>query len=304
MTSYQFRIEPGLSTARLDLALVELAPQFSRRKIRKLIDFGAVYLNRKRVRIASRPVRVGDRLSLEYSEASLKSAQGQDPLGLDVILYENDDVIVINKPKGLSVQGERAQNAVTVLTALAKLRPDLAGRLGLVHRLDKYTTGCFALAKSKQAGEAIGELFRGRKVLKEYLALCHGLPKAKTFYRKSQLSNIGARTGRVLEVASGGKEAITAFECIRQNQKSLFSLIKCMPKTGRSHQLRVHLEALGYPIVGDHMYGQIQLSSRNTSAKPITQLLHAQRIRFSLKGKVIDVVAPIPHVFSEIFGEL
>jgi RluA family pseudouridine synthase len=196
-------------------------------------------------------------------------------------------VIAINKPPGLPSQATKDQSVLHVLPCLEKILKEKGGKkrkLVLVHRLDKETSGILLIADGNERATWLTDQFRDRSVEKIYWAICHGIPKADEFAESAPLTPIDQRTGDVRAVRSGGKPAVTEFRTLAVNKELGLSLIECRPKTGRSHQLRVHLDINGLPIVGDKRYGGAHAKKPLPPAlAELTQahhMLHAARLSF------------------------
>jgi RluA family pseudouridine synthase len=290
------------------MALVQMQPSISRRKIRAAIDAGGVYVNDKRVRISSRTVATGDRITLEYRPDTLAKIRKKEfSFDQSSIVYEDQHLLAINKPVGLPSQATRDQSVQHVLPLLSKYlktRDETLSDLILVHRLDKDTSGLLLIAKDAATATYLTEAFRERRIKKTYLALCHGIPKAKTFSHECHLSSIHPQTGQVRAVKSGGKWSHTEFETIGTSDALGMSIIQCHPHTGRSHQLRVHLASLGLPIIGDTKYGsQLRTLPKVEAFSDIHHhYLHAASLRFSPApgAKELNLSVPPPAKFAAI----
>jgi 23S rRNA pseudouridine1911/1915/1917 synthase len=256
---------------RLDLFLTNQAPHLSRARIQQLIANGHVLLNGQPAR-ASQPVRAGDVVTLD-EPPPVPIALAPEPIDLS-ILFEDQDLIVINKPPGIVVHPGAGAQSGTVVNALLFHCKNLSGiggelRPGVVHRLDKETSGCLVVAKHDEAHTRLSTQFAQREVTKVYLAICAG-----HFRKKS--GDITAPIGRhpvhrkKMAVLEGGRAAHTRFEVIQEGKD--WSLVVCQIFSGRTHQIRVHLHSLGHPILGDKVYGKKPIESRH--------LLHAWRLGF------------------------
>ncbi len=287
MNTHTITITKQLHGYRLDIAILEANLGLSRRKIRSIIDVGGVFLNGKRVRIASRTVQQGDVIKMQYNLNAVKAYKHSEfKLNDADILYREHGIIAINKPPGLPSQPTRDQSVVHVTKVLAKYlqeKGEKPGELTLVHRLDKETSGVLLVATTKNATTWLNEQFKQRLTHKTYHALCYGLPKDDTFTVKCYLSAINPRNGVVSVVRSGGKSSHTEFQVVERYQKSAVSLIECQPITGRSHQLRVHLQHVGHAIVGDKVYEAkvpVALSGELADLAAQHHFLHAQALHF------------------------
>lgn len=258
---------------------------------------GGCYVNKRRVRISSKIVKAGDTILLEQSSKPVS----QVSLTNADIVFQCDSLIAINKPAGMPSQPTRSQAKYHVEESLKKLL-EPKQKAELVHRLDQETTGLMILSLSKEAKSLLMEMFKHRHVLKTYLLLCHGLPKWSSLVHENKLSRIHPATG-VVKPHPEGKPAKTKFTVIAKNKEARISLVKAMPTTGRTHQIRVHAAELGIPILGDKKY----LSKRIRIPEEITPLLsHHMLHAYSLELKHEDLTkigtlkAPLPADFMKI----
>lgn len=288
---------------RLDKELCE-ALHISRETSKQLIRSG-------RVRIAGRtrhhPARrLRGPTDIEILPAPEKSPAPEiSTASFDVqIIYEDDAFLALNKPSGLAVHPGVGHENDTLVDWLKARRVKLArtsdpGRAGLVHRLDKDTSGLILVAKESSAAEHLMRQFAERKIAKEYQAVVQGRPPSRP------LKIVGA-IGRSSEdrkkfgIQRGGREAVTVIECLAESKTANASLIRVAPLTGRTHQIRVHLKYAGFPILGDPLYGK-----RNVPGVP-RMLLHASEIRFAhpVTGAAMRFVAPLPEDFRAALGAL
>lgn len=299
------------SKPRLDNFLAEKLPavlndNISKGQIRKLIVAGAVYLNGKRVRIASKEIFKNARVEVYIDQQKLHTPQKEEQL-IDVtancILYEDEDILVANKPFGLATQPtvDKARN--NFYTALQKLIRERGGSneyLGLHHRLDRDTSGLLLFSRSQRANEPIAEMFREHNIVKSYVAIC-GHPNKLTqnkFIIKNFLKrdpDSAKKMARYTATNSGGDSAETHFEVL--NKTSDFATVLCQPITGRTHQIRVHLSENGTPIWGDPLYG------KSFSGHADRLMLHAWKLEFEhpTTGKHMLLSAPLPAEFERFF---
>ena len=309
LTRKEFIVKPNESEMRIDLFLASMMPDLSRRKVRQILDVGGCYVNNKRMHIASRQVRSGDKVRVEFSLDGLKkSRQKSFELADSDILYDAHNVIAINKPPGLPSQATRDQDVmhaeVCVREWLKKTgRPN--EKLILLHRLDKETSGVLLFATNANTATWITDQFRQRSLSKTYWAICRGLPKSKRFEMECYLSEIDKKTGMVRAVQSGGKPSRTTFEERLTEKSSGVCWVVCHPETGRSHQIRVHLEMIGIPIIGDKRYGQHikTLISDGIAAHAASHhMLHARALEFTPAPNIESVVieASPPPAFEAI----
>ena len=291
-TRFEFSSEPADAGSRLDHFLAARISDLSRSRIQALMEEGHVLVNDE-PKLRSCKLRGGDRIVLTVPPA-ISSENLPEDIALE-ILFEDDDLIVINKPPGLVVHPAPGHAGGTLVNALLHHCKSLSGiggveRPGIVHRLDKETSGCLVAAKNDIAHQSLTEQFAGREVRKIYLAIATGI-------LKKQKGTINVPLGRhpvyrqkmgVL-LRGGGREAITDWLVL--SSLPCGTLVQCTLHTGRTHQIRVHLKHLGHPVVGDEVYGKRAGFSR--------QMLHAWKLGFThpRTGKPLDFTAPIPPDF-------
>lgn len=241
------------------------------------------------------PLRLSEAMPVRVGEA-LKGTL------LDAILYEDDEMLVLNKPSGLAVHAGSGV-AVGVIEALRALRPEQKG-LELAHRLDRETSGVLVLAKTRPALMHIHELLRGDSVKKTYNALVQGAWPDRLKKVEAPLAKNNLRGGeRVVEVHGDGKEALTLFRVLERFEEA--TLVEAMPVTGRTHQIRVHATHAGHPIAGDDKYGDVGFD-RSLKAHGLGRLfLHAARIDLPRPGqKNLRVEAPLPEELARVLISL
>ncbi|MCX6018520.1 MAG: RluA family pseudouridine synthase [Chloroflexi bacterium] len=284
-------------TARLDKALPALLPELSRSAAQRLIEAGHVRVNGV-ARGAGDAVAAGDVIDV-YVPPPPSVIPLPEVLPL-TILYEDDDVIAIDKPAGLVVHPGAGNASGTLVNALLHHAPDVADvgdeqRPGIVHRLDKETSGVMLVAKTSTAHAALQEQFRLRRIRKTYLALCIGNVQPARGVINKPIARDPSNRQR-MAVVPGGREAVTEFVVTERMQIEgrPYSLVRAYPRTGRTHQIRVHFASIGFPIVGDLLYG----AGRDLLSKRIAprHLLHASEIRFRLPatGEERALYAPLP----------
>lgn len=315
LSQIKAQVPAALNGARFDVVAAELFEGFSRKKIKMIIDRGGAYLNKKRVLVAKKVVSSGDIVELFWDEA--RPLTGRSTKHLPVALIDNrEDFVVINKPAGLASQATLTSSDETVIHALKQQYPELFGAvdLQLVHRLDKDTSGVMLIAKSKAAQARLEKLFQERKVKKTYYALCFGAPKSSQGVLDWAIRKDPSRPNTYVAVMSGAarrgrtglgeKSAKTNFLVINTFQRARASFIECQPETGRTHQIRVHLQALGIPLLGDRTYAATVVGHPLAQLAP-RHMLHAARIGWSgINGEEFAFEAPFPDDFSDCLNHL
>jgi len=258
---------------RLDKYLTEVLPQFSRAYLQKLIEQGYVLVNGQMPK-ASQRLNKADRITVELPP--LPGRPSVEPIPL-AIIYEDADILVIDKPAGLTVHPAPGHPSHTLVNAILAHCPSLTMsnelmRPGIVHRLDKDTSGLIVIAKNDFAREYLAAQFKSRTVTKGYLVLIKGRLSPKQGIIEAPIGRDPHRRQR-MAIVEAGKEATTQY----QVQKYLgdYTLVEVTPLTGRTHQIRIHLSAIGCPVIGDPIYGI-------KSARLNRQFIHAYRLGFRL----------------------
>ena len=300
-------VEPRAHGWRLDHYLSRLFANHSRAALQRAISAGGVTLNGLSSR-ASRRLRVNDRIDVRLPDSDESRIQPED-LPLDV-LYEDDAIIVINKMPGMVVHPGRGTYSGTLAAALQfhfDQLSDVAGRHrpGIVHRLDRDTSGVILVAKDNQVHQLVSKQFEQREVKKEYRAIVRGIPELESDFIRTHVRVHSRVREKMMVCAPGGRsrEAVTFYRTAEKLNG--FALMELHPHTGRTHQLRVHMLHIGTPIIADRLYiGQNQLSTGDLPFPPTEkegvlierQALHAFRlsIRHPVSGKQIEFEAPLP----------
>ena len=296
---------------RLDVFLAKDAHFASREKVQAAIEAGHVTVNDEVIIKVSHRLQEGDEVELTTDEP-LRSDTGIKPADLHLtILYEDDACLVIDKPAGIAVHPGAgiSESEPTILSGIAflfaKKKIPFAADAVLVHRLDKETTGCLLIAKSPEAHSALQKQFEERTIKKIYLALTAGIPSPAEAIIDAPIGRATAqRTKMSISGVSKTREARTTYRTIATSGQT--ALLECELHTGRTHQLRVHLSAIGHPILGDPKYSN-QLSERLTDEFSIRNLcLHAQHLTFVSPAdrKEHSVMAEVPEAFEGVVKRL
>lgn len=296
MDPFSFQIDPIAAGQRLDRFLAERLPELSRSRVQALIKEGAVLLNGKPAK-PSAEVSAGDFIAGSIPEDRPAEAQPQElPL---TILYEDEHLAVLDKASGMVVHPGDGNQDGTLVNALLHHFGSMSSiggvqRPGIVHRLDKETSGCLVVARNDETHRALTEQFSGRTVEKTYLAIVERAPSPP---RGRIETNIGRNPHNRQKMAvlppPAGKIAITDYEVLRSLGSS--SLVRCDLHTGRTHQIRVHMKHLGHPLLGDETYGR---AAKHYGVSRM--LLHAWRLAFDhpATGQRMQFTAPIPPEFA------
>jgi len=291
----------GEGGTRLDRYVAEQVSDLSRSAIRRLIDTGQITVSGEPAK-ASYRLKPGDRVVAHVPQPEpLEPVAEAIPLS---IVYEDEVLIVIDKPAGMVIHPAPGHQTGTLVNALLAHCPELAAsgggaqdaRPGVVHRLDRDTSGLIVVAKNEQIRRALQRQFQARQVHKVYVALLEG-------HLQTARGRIEAPLGRDprhrqrMAVVPGGREAVTEYRLLASFGGGDYSLVEAEPKTGRTHQIRVHFASIGHPVVGDAVYGR-----RRTRLPMARQFLHAQRLGFShpLTGQAMQFEAPLPEDLTAV----
>lgn len=287
----RFDVESGMPAVRLDVFLQSRMPEFSRSRLQDRIRSGQVRVNDSPAR-PSLVLKPGDRIEIDDLEAVVPSEVVAEDIPLS-LLYEDEHLLVLNKPAGFVVHPGAGNVAGTVVNALLHHCAGLSSiggveRPGIVHRLDKETSGCLVVAKNDITHRSLSAQFANREVDKVYIALVQGR-------LRHPHGEITAAIGRhpvhrqKMAVSDRGREALTRYRLLASDGTE--SLVECRPKTGRTHQIRVHLKHLGHPVVGDPVYGRRGSHERH--------MLHAWQLTFlhPARKKRMTFVSPLAPEF-------
>ena len=295
------RVPDALAGLRLDRALARMFPEHSRNRLQRWLKEGHVSLDSHAAK-PKQKIWGGERVEIRSQPEPADTAFRAEPIALEVV-YEDDEVLVINKPAGLVVHPGSGNWKGTLLNALLHRSPQLAAipRAGIVHRLDKDTSGLLVVAKTLRAHTELVRQLQARTVRRDYLAVVQGVVKGD--------GEVSAPVGRDprhrtrMAVVPGGRPALTHFKVTKRFARA--TLLECGLSTGRTHQIRVHMQSLGHPLVGDPVY------RGKGRGKPLTpefhrQALHAVRLEFShpVSGALRRFSAPLPEDLRSLLGSL
>jgi 23S rRNA pseudouridine1911/1915/1917 synthase len=311
MTQKRFSVsvKSDLADLRFDVFLSRAWEGITRSTAQKLIINGSALINDENVK-PSHKVKEGDVVVVETEPPAPSKAQ-PEAIPIDII-YEDENVVVVNKPPNMVVHPAAGNYSGTMVNALLHHCRDLSGiggvlRPGIVHRLDKGTSGVIIAAKNDETHLSLSVQFKERSVLKRYIALVFGQMQADKGIITSGIGRDSKNRKKISSKTSKKKEAITFYKVMKSFEG--FSLVELTPKTGRTHQLRVHLSEMGYPIVGDVLYGargRINSVKDKMLQKRLKELdhflLHASYIKFMhpVKKEYVEYFAPVPEDFNEI----
>ncbi len=290
------------SGARLDRILADRFPESTRSYLQKLIQAGDVSVNDKIAKASTRPT-CGDKVTVSFPEPEALDVRAE-AIPLD-ILYEDDDLLIVNKPKGMVVHPAPGHSGGTLVNALMYHCGDsLSGingvlRPGIVHRIDQNTTGSLVVCKNDAAHRAIAEQLQTHSITRAYRAIVHG--------RLSEDGTIHTTIGRHPQDRKkmginvpNGRDAVTHYHILEQFDR--FTYVECRLETGRTHQIRVHMKSIGHPVLGDDVYGPAKCPFPGLEG----QTLHAMTIGFihPSTGEYLEVSAPLPEYFEELLKKL
>ena len=300
MKTTKFVVTEEQVNTRLDIVIASQLIEISRTRATELIRDGLVLVNGLVKKAKYQPV-VGDEIEVSIPEVATLEILAED-LNLDIV-YEDSSVAVVNKPSGMVVHPSPGHARGTLVNGLVYAVADLSGikgekRPGIVHRIDKDTSGLLMVAKHDLAHENLSEQLKAKTVKREYVALVHGVID-------HDLGKIDAPIGRDPkdrtrnEVVENGKDSITNFEVLQRFAD--YTLIKCRLETGRTHQIRVHMRYIGHSLVGDPLYGP-----RKTYKSDFGQFLHAKSLGFEHPetGKWLEFESELPIEFTTFLNEL
>lgn len=295
-----FRVGEEVAGERIDKFLAERMVDLSRSQIQSLIENGSVLCSERQVK-SNYKLRAGDEITVVVPEPETTEVEPED-IPLDVV-YEDGDIIVVNKPRGLVVHPAAGHMKGTLVNALLHHCKDLSGingvlRPGIVHRIDKDTSGLLMAAKTDKAHLSLAQQLKEHSVTRKYIAIVHGVVN-------HDLGTIDAPIGRhplqrlkMAVVKTGGRHAVTHFSVLERFDH--FTLLECKLETGRTHQIRVHMEFIGHPLAGDPLYGLKRTLDIDGQA------LHAQVLGFKhpQTGEYMEFSSEIPEDMKQLIDVL
>jgi 23S rRNA pseudouridine1911/1915/1917 synthase len=293
MQQFEYDIDPACGKKRLDVFLAEVQAEITRSYIKKLIETERVTVNGSAAK-AHYKLKEGDHVEIEVPDPELLEVKPEAiPLK---IVHEDESLIAIDKPPGMVVHPAPGHSGGTLVNALLHHCKDLAGiggveRPGIVHRLDKDTSGLIVAAKTDACMQSLTRQFKERDIKKVYLALSKGTFESKTGVIDVPIGRHKIHRKKMSTHTSAGREAQTRYEVLRQLDG--FAYVQLFPKTGRTHQLRVHLASIGHPILGDRLYGGTLGPGLPQIA---SQALHAHRLELThpVTGNLLQLESPLP----------
>jgi len=296
-----FVVPESLGGERVDRA-VAMVTGWSRAEVQAVADRGEIEVD-GRVVAKSRKLAAGERVEV-HGRPAVTAPPGPEPVPVDVV-YEDADVVVVLKPAGLVVHPGAGHDHGTLVHGLLARYPELAGvgapdRPGIVHRLDRDTSGLMVVARSEAAYDALVDALAGRMLTREYDALVWGHPENPRGVVDAPIGRSTTRRTR-MAVRNEGKEARTVYEVVEWFGQPEVARLRCRLETGRTHQIRVHLAAIGHPVVGDAAYG-----GRRTGIDLDRPFLHAERLAFAhpVTGEPLDFRVPLPAGLDAVLRSL
>ena len=297
----QYKVIEEDKGIRIDKIVNSIEPEISRTAVQRMIEEGNILVNDKKVR-TSYKVSLNDVVTIKEEEPKETDLLPEN-IPLDII-YEDDDILIVNKEKGMVVHpGNGNPDGTLVNAVLARCKDSLSGiggkiRPGIVHRIDKDTSGLVIVAKNDKAHINISNQIKNREVTKIYVALVRGVIKENEAVINMPIGR-SIKDRKKMAVDKNGKEAITEFRVLKKYDGYTYVEVKI--KTGRTHQIRVHMSEIGYPIVGDTVY-----SNGKNPFGVEGQMLHAKVLEFKhpTTNKLMHFEAPLPEYFEEILKEL
>jgi 23S rRNA pseudouridine1911/1915/1917 synthase len=314
-TLHKLKVAPSQAGNRLDRWLAASLPELSRSRLQALIDQGALSSGGKEVRDASRKIKPDEEFTLLLPAAAPAEPEAQQ---LDLtVLFEDQDLIVLDKPAGLVVHPGPGNPDRTLVNALLHhCQGSLSGiggvkRPGIVHRIDKDTSGLLVVAKNDRAHHALAAQFAKHSIERAYLAVCWGVPLPRHGRIEGNIGRHPVDRKKMAIVGQGGKHAVTHYRVLRAFG-NFASLVECRLETGRTHQIRVHMASLGHPLVGDRVYGKsaargtMPAAAKERLLRFPRQALHARTLGFNhpTSGEPLRFESMIPNDINALMDSL
>ncbi|MEA4826646.1 MAG: RluA family pseudouridine synthase [Clostridium sp.] len=300
MDKREIIVDNEFVNTRLDVFVAKDFQDKSRSYIQKLIEEKYIVVN-DNIKKSNYKLRLGDKVTVSLPEVQELVVEPED-IPLD-ILYEDNDIIVVNKPQGLVVHPAPGNYSGTLVNALLYHCKDLSGingvaRPGIVHRIDKDTSGVLVIAKNDKSHNKLSEQLKEHSMKREYIALVEGVIKQDKGVVDKPLGR-NPKDRLKMGIVEGGKRAVTHYEVLKRFEK--YTLIKCILETGRTHQIRVHMAYLGHPLVGDPVYGY-----KKQKFNVAGQMLHAKKLGFIHPSteEYMEFESDIPKYYEEVIRKL
>ena len=297
-------VASGQEGIRLDIWLARQLKEMSRSRIQQLIRAGLVAINSRPTK-ESHKIKAGEQVEVNIPPPRPSEIKAEE-IPLD-ILFEDEALIVIDKPAGMVVHPAPGHDSGTLVNAVLHHCPELGGiggelRPGIVHRLDKDTSGVILVAKTDAALSALADQFKRREISKEYLAIVLGALSPSSGQIRTMIGRHSTDRKKMTALPRKGRLAVTGYDTMETLGN--FSLVRLKPETGRTHQLRVHLAHVHHPVIGDEKYGR--RSSWNLSVEVKRQMLHAHKISFChpVTGQKMEFIAPMPEDMANFLSVL
>ena len=297
-------IEKEDASKRLDVFLSEKIEDATRSYIKTLIDDGKITVNLAKVK-AGYKLKIGDSIDVEIVEKKPENIVAED-IPLDIV-YEDEDIIIVNKPKGMVVHPANGNYTGTMVNSLMNSHKDNLSsingviRPGIVHRIDKDTSGILVVAKNDNAHKKLSEQFKVHSIKRKYIALVKGIIKEDKLTIDRPIGRSIKDRKKMAVTEKNSRRAITHISVLKRFYSSNVTLIEAELETGRTHQIRVHMAYLHHPLVGDEVYGK-----KDSKFKVNGQMLHAKYLGFihPTSGKFVEFDSPLPEYFSSILMSL
>lgn len=297
-------VEKEDTSKRLDVYLSEKNADITRSYIKNLIDEGKVLVNSKKVKSGYK-VKFNDSIDVEIVEKQAENIVPEDiPLN---IVYEDDDIIIINKEKGMVVHPANGNYTGTVVNSLMNSHKDSLSsingviRPGIVHRIDKDTSGIIVVAKNDKAHKILADQFKIHSIKRKYIALVKGIIKEDNITIDKPIGRSTKDRKKMAITDKNSRRAVTHISVLKRFYTSNVTLVEAELETGRTHQIRVHMASLHHPLVGDEVYGK-----RDSKFKVEGQMLHAKYLGFNhpKDGRFVEFDSELPEYFSKILASL